>query len=149
TIVGIIWTSRDTRELRRLESVIWEEKERAEAAFSLIGDALILTDRDGAVIYLNPAAEQLTGRSFFEARGLQAGEIAPLVHEESREPVESPVVACLRDRRPVEPGFHNMLLRKDDLAIPVEDAAMPVSRSDGSLAGAVLVLRPVGRARSS
>lgn len=144
-VVGAAWSSRDAREIRRLESIVWEEKERSESAFALIADAVVMADVEGHVTYLNPAAEQLTGWTTITAHGRPSREIVELIHEESRQPVESPVDVSLREARPVERGFHNVLVSKEGISIPVEDAAIPIRNREGVVAGAVMVLRPVGR----
>lgn len=144
-VVGAAWSSRDAREIRRLESIVWEEKERSESAFALVADAIVMADVEGRVTYLNPAAEQLTGWTTVTAHGKPAREIVELIHEESRQPVESPVDVALRESRPVERGFHNVLVSREGVSVPVEDAATPIRDREGVVAGAVMVLRPVGR----
>jgi PAS domain S-box-containing protein/diguanylate cyclase (GGDEF)-like protein len=144
-VVGVIWSSRNIDEQKRLEAIVWEEKERTEAAFELVADAVLITDAEGRIAYLNPAATHLTGWSIAEAHGRPVDEVAPLEHEESREPVSSPVRTVLRTNRSVETGFHNVVLSRNGTVVPVEDAAAPFVKRDGTLAGAVLTLRPVGR----
>lgn len=144
-VVAIAWSSRTIDEIRRLERIVWEEKERTEIAFDLVTDAVLMTDIDGNITYLNAAATQLTGWSIAEAHGKAIDTIAPLEHEESREPTGSPILAVLRSGEQIEAGFHNVVVRRDGISFPVEDAAAPIVARDGSTAGAVLVLRPVGR----
>lgn len=148
-VIGAAWSSRDARELRRLESIVWEEKERSESAFALVADAVVMADVEGNVTYLNPAAEQLTGWTTVTAHGRPTREIVELIHEESRQPVESPVDVSLREARPVERGFHNVLISCEGVSVPVEDAAIPIRNREGVVAGAVMVLRPVGRKQTS
>lgn len=144
-VIAVAWSSRNVDELKRLERIVWEEKERTEAAFDLVTDAVLMTDSEGSITYLNSAATQITGWSIAEAHGKPIDTIAPLEHEESREPVGSPVRTVLRSGQHVEAGFHNVVVRRDGIAFPVEDAAAPITARDGSVAGAVLALRPVGR----
>jgi len=144
-VVAVVWSSRDISELKWLEKLVWEEKERTEAAFDLVADAVLMTDVEGRVVYLNSAAHRLTGWSIAEAHGRPIDEIAPLEHEESREKVASPAHTALQTDQVIQPGFHNMVIHREGTAFPVEDSAAPIRARDGSVAGAVLVLRPVGR----
>src|SRR5580704_18007385 len=48
---------------------LFAEKERAQVTLNSIGDGVISTDIDGNVIYLNQAAEAMTGWSGAEAQG--------------------------------------------------------------------------------
>ena len=60
----------------------WRESRRLfEATLSSIGDAVLATDREGRVTFLNPVAETLTGWPRKEARGKPASEILKLVDE--------------------------------------------------------------------
>ena len=144
-VVSVAWSSRDISEINRLERIVWEEKERTEAAFELVSDAVFMTSQEGQVVYLNNVATQLTGWSIAEAHGKPVNTIAPLEHEESREPVGSPALTVLRSGESVETGFHNVVVRRDGVIFPVEDSAAPIHGRDGSISGSVMVLRPVGR----
>ena len=144
-VVAVVWSSRNIDEIKRLERIVWEEKERTEVAFDLVADAVLMTDADGGVTYMNAAATLLTGWSIAEAHGKSIEKIAPLEHEESREAVSSPARTVLLTGQRVEPGFHYVIVRNDGVSFPVEDSAAPINARDGSIAGAVLTLRPVGR----
>lgn len=143
--VAVVWSSRNIDDLKRLERIVWEEKERTEAAFDLVAEGVLMTDHEGGITYMNAAASQITGWTMAEAHGKPIDTIARLEHEESREPVGSPVRTVLNSGRQVEAGYHNVVVRRDGVAFPVEDSAAPIAARDGSVAGAVLVLRPVGR----
>ncbi len=144
-VVAVIWSSRNIDDLKWLEKLVWEEKERTEAAFDLVADAVLMTDAAGNVVYLNASAEQLTGWSIAEAHDRPVEEIAPLEHEESRAPIDSPARTVLRTGEGVDAGFHNIVVSRGGTAIPVEDSAAPIKSRDGGIAGSVMALRPVGR----
>ncbi|CAN5831705.1 hypothetical protein BH23CHL2_BH23CHL2_10890 [soil metagenome] len=144
-VVAVAWSSRNIDEIQRLERIVWEEKERTEAAFDLVADAVLMTNSDGNITYLNATATQLTGWSIGEAHGKSIDLVAPLEHEESREPVGSPVRTVLSSGQQVGASFHNVIVRRDGVVFPIEDAAAPITARDGSTVGAVMALRPVGR----
>ncbi|MFX8055477.1 PAS domain-containing protein, partial [Acinetobacter baumannii] len=75
-----------------------------------IGDAVITTDTSARVVWLNPAAERLTGWLSDEARGLPVSQVFVIVHEDTREPVDSPVDQCLRRREVVGLTSRTLLL---------------------------------------
>ena len=68
-IVGYEGTVSDITERKRAEQAIFAEKDRAQVTLQSIGDAVISTDADGRIDYLNPVAGDLTGWSLDEARG--------------------------------------------------------------------------------
>ena len=60
-ITGYEGTITDITVRKRAELQLYEEKEKAQVTLQSIGDAVITTDADGRVEYLNPVAEELTG----------------------------------------------------------------------------------------
>src|SRR5690606_19243505 len=71
-------TITDITERKAAERALFREKERAQVTLQSIGDAVLTTDADGRVEYLNPAAEQLTGWERREAQGKRVEEVVEL-----------------------------------------------------------------------
>jgi PAS domain S-box-containing protein len=76
---------------------VFQAKERAQVTLQSIGDAVITTDSEGRIDYMNPVAESLTGWESREAQGRLIGEVLTVVDEATREATESPVMRCLRE----------------------------------------------------
>ncbi|MGA3234674.1 MAG: PAS domain-containing protein [Bryobacteraceae bacterium] len=125
----------------------WRESRRLLAAtLSSIGDAVVATDREGRVTFLNPAAETLTGWPRKEARGKPAAEILKLVEEKTREPIENPLTRVLRERAaPVQERA--ALISRNGAETPVEHCASPVRDESAGVRGAILVFRDIGMRR--
>ena len=66
-----------------------EEKERAEVTLKSIADAVVTTDADGKIDYMNPVAEELTGWREAEVAGRPVTQVIRIVHETTREPYRS------------------------------------------------------------
>gem|GEM_PF-1985771 len=64
---------------------------------SRLGDAVITTDSDGRLDYMNPVAESLTGWENHEAQSHLIAEVLTVVDDVTRDASESPVMSCLRD----------------------------------------------------
>ncbi len=94
-MIGYEGTLNDITERKRAEQAVFEEKERAEVTLQSIGDAVISTDADGRIDYMNPVAENLTGWNADEARGRAIGEVLNLVSEQKHEPLENPLLRAL------------------------------------------------------
>ena len=90
---------------------------------SSIGDAVITTDRDERVTFLNPVAESLTGWSLRDAVGQPLSSVFRLINEENRLPVESPTVKALHERAEelVTEGRHE----DEFLAVPAHELRTP------------------------
>ena len=82
--VGRVWSFRDITPQRRAEELLLAESERFRTTLASIGDAVVSTDAEGRITFLNRVAETLTGWRFDEARGrpLPGG----LQHRQPRHP---------------------------------------------------------------
>ncbi|MEW6353745.1 MAG: EAL domain-containing protein [Pseudomonadota bacterium] len=139
--------AQDITERKRGEERLFQEKERAQVTLHSIGDAVITTDADGIIDYLNPMAEQLTGWSNAEAQGLPLLEVFNVIHETVRIPLENPVERCLREKRIIALSEHTALIRRDGAEFSIEDSAAPIHDRNGNIIGAVLVFHDVSQAR--
>jgi len=146
-ILGALAIVHDITDRKHAEQLLFEEKERAQVTLKSIGDAVISTDADGRIDFLNPIAEALTGWSAQEARGRQLAEVFRIVNEETGEVEEDPVALCLREARVIEPSDKTLLLGRGGSRHAIEDSAAPIRGGDGSLLGVVLVFRDVTEAR--
>src|SRR5215218_10341009 len=86
------------------------ERERLRITLASIGDAVISTDAEGRVTYLNKVAEALTGWSQADAAGRPLPDIFHIVHEHTRQPVENPVLRTLREGTVVGLANHSVLI---------------------------------------
>jgi PAS domain S-box-containing protein len=135
-------TLRDAERLRLVQ-------EELATTLSSVGDAVISTDPSGSVRFMNLIAEQLTGWQIAEARGKPVSQVFDIIHEQSRAPVESPVLQVLRDNRIVELANHTLLRSRDGTERPIEDSGAPIVGPDGEVTGAVLVFRDATTERAA
>ena len=129
--------------VRQAANQLFKEKELAEVTLHSIGDAVITTDADGVIEYLNPIAEQYTGWTSAEAEGQRLGEILRFTNGYTRETEEDPISECLRLGRIVALKDNTILRRRDGQEIAIEDSAAPIHDSEGHIIGAVMVFYDV------
>jgi PAS domain S-box-containing protein len=135
-VAGLItWMTAAWRDGRRLFG----------ATLSSIGDAVLVTDSDGRVTFLNPVAETLTGWPRAEARGKPVDELVKLLNEGTREAVGNPVTRALRERVLVGGQGPALLVSRSGTELPVEHSASPVRDPAGEVQGAVLVFRDISK----
>jgi PAS domain S-box-containing protein len=108
-----------------------------------IGDAVIATDPDGRIAFMNPIAEALTGWEEAAARGRPLDQVFSIRTEETGAPVESPVAKVLREGKVVGFANHTVLRSKSGVEIPIDDSGAPIRNEAGRLIGVVLVFRDV------
>jgi diguanylate cyclase (GGDEF)-like protein/PAS domain S-box-containing protein len=120
--------------------------DRAEETLNAIGDAVLSTDVDGNVVYLNAAAEAMTGWDREAAAGRPLGEVFRLVDRETRAPAPNSTAVAVQLDTTVELAANGVLVRRDGREVEIEDSAAPIHDKNGHVTGAVIVFRDVGRA---
>ena len=118
----------------------------SEATLDSIGDAVLSTDLDGQVMYLNVAAERMTGWSNGAASGRPLTEVFRIIDGETRQTARDPLALALALNTPVGLTPHCILVRRDGHECAIEDSAAPIHDRAGRLVGAVIVFRDVGAA---
>ncbi|HEX7230712.1 MAG TPA: PAS domain S-box protein, partial [Candidatus Binatia bacterium] len=146
-ITGAILVFRDISERRAAQRELVESRGRLRITLESIGDAVIATDAQGRVSFVNPVAQKLLGYSPEETMGRPLREVFNIVNEFTREPVENPVERVLREGHVVGLANHSLLVRPDRVETPIDDSAAPIHDDDGSLAGVVLVFRDITESR--
>lgn len=146
-IIGIAKVARDITEQKRLARELADQKEWLRVTLSSIGDAVIATDVQGRVAFMNPVAEHLTGWRLDQARGRSCVEIFRIVNEDTGRTVESPVARVLAEGVVVGLANHTLLIAAGGTKRPIDDSGAPIRNRDGRIVGAVLVFRDIGERR--
>jgi len=146
-ILGVVLVFRDVTEERRAEDAIAEQREWFETTLESIGDAVIATDVQGRVAFMNPIAEHLTGWRMAAARGRACGDVFTIVNENTRRVVENPVTRVLSEGTVVGLANHTVLIAADGTERPIDDSGAPIRSRDGRIVGVVLVFRDVSDRR--
>ena len=120
-----------------------EGSELLRVTLRSIGDAVVTTDTDGRVNYLNEVAESLTGWTHAEAHGKPLESVFRIVSESTGKTVENPAVRALREGIVVGLANHTLLIRKDGSRCAIDDSAAPIRNESGHVAGCVLIFRDV------
>ena len=155
TSLGLIQTVEDISErkaaefdLHAAEESLFEEKERAQVTLDSIGDAVLTTDLQGRLTYLNPAAETMTGWNREAAVGHPLDDVFRIVDGTSRQIVANPAKGAILENRTVGLANNCILIRRDGLELAISDSAAPIHDRDGLVVGAVLVFDDVSESRA-
>ncbi len=119
------------------------------AVLTSIGDAVIATDAQGIVTFLNPVAESLTGWTSPQAAARSLPDVFQIVNEETHLPVENPVDRVLREKAVIGLANHTILIDRNGLERPIDDSGAPIKEKGGAIIGVVLVFRDVSQRRLS
>jgi PAS domain S-box-containing protein len=146
-VVGAAKIARDVTERHLAQQALAEQRQWFQTTLESIGDAVLATDVQGRVVFINAVAERLTGWRREDAEGRPCEDVFRIHHEVTREPAPNPV------RRVIEEGVvlglanHTVLVSSDGSERPIDDSAAPIRHPDGRLAGTVLVFRDVTERR--
>jgi len=106
-----------------------------------IGDAVIATDSEGRISFLNPAAAALTGWTEQEALGRPVRDVFHIIDDTTRRPGEDVVARALSEGKTVTLNGATSLIVRNGREISVEDSTAPIKDRDGRLLGAVVVFQ--------
>jgi PAS domain S-box-containing protein len=119
------------------------QRERFHVTLASIGDAVIATDAQGNVTFMNTVAETLTGWPETDAYGKSLDEVFRIVYEDTRATVESPVAIVLREGSVVGLANHTLLIARDGREIAIDDSGAPIWNERSEITGVVLVFRDI------
>jgi diguanylate cyclase (GGDEF)-like protein/PAS domain S-box-containing protein len=126
-------------------AVLFDEQDRARAALDAIGDAVISTDLDNRVTYLNSVAEKMTGWTRHEAAGQKIEAVFEAVDGATGEQVREAMELAMREEATTS---LNVQLNIESEEAPLEDSAVPIHNRVGEVIGAVMVFRDMGTSRA-
>ena len=132
-LIGFEGAIADITARKKAETAVFQAKERAQVTLQSIGDAVITTDSEGRIDYMNPVAESLTGWENREAQSQLIGNILTVVDETTREASESPIVRCLREGQMLGLAEHTVLVTRRGQVIAIQDSASPIRDRAGNL----------------
>lgn len=125
-----------TKELSKLTS-------QFKAILLSLGDALIVTDKEGKIILMNAIAEKLTGWKLQQAMDKNISDVFVIVNNFTRKKVDNPVEKVLKTGKIVELANHTKLISREGQEYHIADSAAPVIDEKNDLLGTVLIFRDV------
>jgi diguanylate cyclase (GGDEF)-like protein/PAS domain S-box-containing protein len=129
------------------EQEVYEERERLSVTLKSIGDAVITTQAQGAVTYLNPAAEALTGWRTDEATGRPLREILGNAGEGTVASAEDPFDRVTQEGELTDLDQDATLITRRGEQRAIEGRAAPIRALSGAVIGTVAVFRDVTDSR--
>jgi PAS domain S-box-containing protein len=137
--------ARDELEIRVLERTadLAKSEQRWATTLASIGDAVIATDVEGRVTFMNAEAEELTGWALSEASTKLITEVFNIINGYSRRQADNPVCRVIKEGLVVGLANHTILVRKDGTEVPIDDSGAPIRDGGGETIGVVLVFRDI------
>lgn len=145
--VQLVGAIQDITRRHQAERELEESRELLQVTLDSIGDAVITTDLHGAVRWLNPVAERLTGWSNEDAGNRPVSEVFRIIDEDTREPAADPIKRCLKEGKIGSLADNSVLIARDGSEWGIKDSASPIRGRDGQVLGVVLVFHDVSEQR--
>jgi len=120
-----------------------EVNELARVTLDSIADAVISTDADGRVAYMNATAVKMTGWTLKQAVGRTMAEVFRVVDATTGDPAPDPGLHAIAKDHAVSLALNCVLVRRDGSEVEIEDSAAPIHDRHGRLVGAVIIFRDV------
>jgi len=127
----------------KMERKLRESEKRWAITLKSIGDAVVATDRDGLITFMNAVAEGLMGWTQEEILDRKLTDVFNIVNRDTRLPAENPVGKALREGTIVGLANHTLLINRHGREIPIDDSAAPIKDDQGNIIGVVLVFRDI------
>lgn len=133
----------------QMEKKLKESEGWLSTTLQSIGDAVIATDREDRVVFMNPVAQSLTGWKQEDAVGRDLKEVFHIINEQTQETVENPVTKIIREGVAVGLANHTALVARDGTRVPIEDCGSPIKDAKGHILGIVLVFHDITERKRS
>jgi PAS domain S-box-containing protein len=133
--------------VEKLGTKLLQSEERWTATLGSIGEAVIATDSEARITFLNPIAAALTGWQKEEALNQPIGDVLKLINETSGMTADNEVLRVLKEKQVLAVANHVDLVTRDGREIAVEHSAAPILAAKGEVIGVVLVFRDVAERR--
>ncbi|TFW45139.1 MULTISPECIES: EAL domain-containing protein [Pseudomonas] len=145
-VLALLRTHKLLAQRHAFADALREEKERAQITLESIGDGVITTDVDGAITYMNPAAEALTHWNSAQAQGLPLAALFSLLDDDAQPDGFTLIEHIVKGQLRGGSEHAKTIQRLDGSTVSVTLVGAPI-RSAGRVSGAVLVLHDMTQER--
>lgn len=142
-VTGVILTLSDITSITNTKKQLSNESERLRVMLNSIGDAVIATDNNAIINFMNPIAERLTGWHADDAKGRHIEEVMNLVDASSNTRLVNPILVALKEHRIVAMALNSQLVGFDGRVHRVEDSAAPIRDIENNIIGGIIVFHDV------
>ncbi len=132
-----------------MERRVKESEQWFSTILRSIGDAVIATDENERVQFINSVAEDLTGWQQEEAFGKDLEEVFNVISEETDTPIQTHIMEALQSGIIVGLAEPNILAARDGKKTPIDYSAAPIRNDKKNTTGVVLVFRNITRRKEA
>lgn len=130
-----------------VETKLFEEKERAQVTLQSIADGVITTDPQGAIHYMNPVAEQMTGWTLDDSIEQPLNTVFTCIHHKTLKKIQNPTDESLATRRVMDLDDLAVLVSRSGQEFSITGTVAPILGCKGEILGVVLGFTDVTESR--
>ena len=134
---------REAVQRRQAEKAEQALRQRLETTLASIADAVVATDAESRIVFINKVARSILRLQEQDLRGRPLDEVFQIRDELTRAKLENPVTRTLREGMLSGLSNHTTVVAADGTEIPIDDSCAPIQAEDGVVQGAVLVFRDI------
>lgn len=141
--------NQDVTAFRQLTDALDQERERMHITLDAIDEAVISTDEEMQVIFMNPVAEKMTGWPQHHAVGKPIAEILQITHG-GEGPEQEIVLSCAlpKNTKPADSPDQDLVLHnRAGEVFAINYSLSPLSTQEGDNIGSVMVIQDVSESR--
>ena len=140
--------NQDVTAMRQLTDALYQEKERMHITLDAIGEAVISTDQEMRIIFMNPVAEMMSGWTQEEAEGQPVSTILRITRGNDGPPMENLLLCELPLSKSVPDLEQELVLhnRSGD-RFDIHYSITPLKTQEGENIGSVVVIQDVSASR--
>ncbi|WP_075180873.1 diguanylate cyclase [Pantoea sp. 1.19] len=144
-MLGIV---QDISQLSELNEALFQEKERMQITLDSIGEAVISTDEEMSVTFMNPVAEKMSGWTQADAAGKNLATVLHVTRGRSG-PVIDNLLLCDLPGAKSSPNLEEELVlhSKSGSQYDIHYSITPLKTLDGNQIGSVMVINDVSASR--
>lgn len=125
------------------QKLLRDERDQAETTLSSIGDAVITTDLEGKVLFINNAAGKIIKQSLLKCKNKSIDEIFRPTDESGQHQDKSLALRCIESGKSIRENEYCYLTDSDNNEVIIESLACPIQDHMGLCTGAVIVFRDI------
>ena len=133
----------ENRRTKKLSDELKLQKDYLRITLNSIREGLIATDKDGKIVFINPAAENLTGWTKEAAAHIPLQKVYDVYNEETGKPFESIASRILKEGKEIAFENNTILKAKSGDSRIISNNGSPILDEKGNLSGAVLVFNDI------
>jgi diguanylate cyclase (GGDEF)-like protein/PAS domain S-box-containing protein len=142
-VTGLRGTVQDITKRRALMAEVAQQHELLRVTLQSIGDAVITTNAQGLVTWLNPVAAQMVGWSAALAKGRPLSEVFRILDDTTRQAAANRRDEALGHATAADLAADTVLMSRDAREFCIETSVAPIRGELGETLGEVLVFHDV------